>query len=82
VALVIHGMVNSVRPTKGGEWAQVIIAGRGRVNDLVMVDRETGETIKPGVTVELPVRAVVDTNAEGRPTRNIVYFLEDAAGAA
>jgi hypothetical protein len=80
-ALSLTGVVVQAIPTKGGGWVRVILGGNGRVNDLVMVpaDSEYGKGIKVGAEVTLPVRASVETTAEGRPTRSITYFLADRA---
>jgi hypothetical protein len=83
-ALTISGQVVDVRPTKGGKWLQVILAGSALRNDLVMVpiDADAAKGIKPGVHVDhMPVRASVETQADGMPTKQVVYFLSDRAAA-
>jgi hypothetical protein len=77
-ALVLTGEIVANRPTKGGKWHRVMVAGSGRVNDLVMVPADVPAALaEPGDTISLGVRPSVETTAEGRPTKNIVYFLAD-----
>jgi len=77
MALVIRGQVVGVEPTKGGNWSRIMVGSGRRVNDLVMVKADTGSKIKVGDALDLDVSAQVETNAEGRPTKNIVYWHRD-----
>lgn len=82
-ALTISGQIVGIEPTKGGKWLRIMLAGARRINDLVMVpaDSEVAKVAKAGQQLDkLPVRASVETTAEGRPMRSIVYFLADQPG--
>lgn len=77
----ISGEVLQARPTKTGSRLRVIVAGTGRVNDLVMYP--AGAAVKEGDHLkDVAVRPAVETTADGRPTRNIVYWVADAPGQA
>lgn len=83
--LTISGTVSAIEPTKGGGWARVIIQSGRRVNDLVLVRKDTAGQIKVGQAVDLPVDARVEMAGQGenqRPTRNIVFFHADRGGDA
>jgi hypothetical protein len=72
----MSGHVNAVRLTKTGTYNRVIVAGDGRVNDLLMIPAavappKVGEDVK-----DVPVRPQVETNRDGRPMRSIVYWLD------
>jgi hypothetical protein len=71
--LTLTGPVLEARTTKGGKWVRLVIASTGRLNHLVMA-RVGALPVARGDVVTIPVRASVDTNSEGRPTRNIVFF--------
>jgi hypothetical protein len=79
----LSGVVLQNRPTKGGNWHRVVVAGSGRVNDLLMVPSGSGEAalVKGQTLGPVAVRAAVETTAEGRPTRAIVYWLDGAEAA-
>ncbi len=81
MGLLIRGRVVSVTPTKGGEWTRVIVAGTGRINDLVMVPADQPAP-EAGKDIEAPVRAQVETTQDGRPMRSIVYWLDTPRPAA
>lgn len=76
MSLQMKGTVSSVQPTKGGKWLRVIVPGKARINDLLMVAAD-GPPIKEGDKIDLPVRAQVETTADGRPMKSIVYWLDD-----
>jgi hypothetical protein len=77
----LSGVVLQNRPTKGGNWHRIVVAGSGRVNDLLMVpvDSQVALSAKGEALPRLSVRAAVETTAEGRPTRAIVYWLDGEA---
>jgi len=77
MGLLMRGRVVAVEPTKGGAWDRVLIGTGKRVNDVVMVPRSATVPAKVGAILELPVRASVETTAEGRPTRFITYWYDD-----
>jgi hypothetical protein len=77
--LMISGRVLSARPTKEGKRLRVVVAGDGRVNDLVMMPAGAKVAIGDELPAT-PVRAAVETTRDGRPMRSIVYWVDgDAA---
>lgn len=78
MSLTMKATVLQNRPTPGGLWHRLVLAGTGRVNDLVMVPAASPfSKVETGEVIEVEVRASVDMTADHRPTRNIVYFLAD-----
>lgn len=82
MALTMKASIVGVQPTKSGSYSRVVLASGRRVNDLLMVPagHPILATAKPGAILEAEVRAAVETNSDGRPTRNITYWLADQGG--
>lgn len=76
MGLLISGQVVGVESMKGGAWRRVLIGSGQRVNDVVIGPSDKFHAPEVGDTVSYPVRAAVETTADGRPTKFLVYWLE------